>query len=899
MAERITLIRNYKPSHYKLSLKDLDFQAWTYQGTVSIDLEITQTTSSIDLNAEELKIINSELLDSNSQGPRVLQSTACYQNGDTVTISFNEELVVARSYKLVIEYEGLLNAQSTGFYRAQYKALSEPPASVARGENGSPCIVCTQFQPIGARRAFPCFDEPNMKATFSLDIELPADQTAVSNMPVATTTTTTTTTTTEETTTTEGRKRVSFETTPVMSTYLLAWAVGDLKYIETWTEREYRGSKIPVRFYATAGLEQQGRFAIEEAAKVMDFFSETFDIEYPLAKMDLVAIPEFSLGAMENWGLITGKANVFIFDEKTSASTKKELIASIVSHEVAHQWFGNLVTMDWWDELWLNEGFATWAGNYAVNYLHPDWNIWERFMGEGMEGALIRDAMRSSHPILADVPDARNVHQVFDPISYQKSCAVLNMLANHMGVDTFLSGVSSYLKQNRHGNATAEHLWRALAEASGDDIVANIKPWIEKTGHPVLTVTHEAGQLILRQSRFLAVDDMKPEEDETVWWIPLGLRSFAEKEAPIMNLSLSEKEMTMTAPDQLYLFNGSGTGFYRVEYPRDHLTKLGQKQDKMSAVEKLTILNSASALAFSGSGSSVVALLGFMQAFADETNPQVWLRMLRDFSRLGQRFNNDAELFPGIQALTRSVIGRMVQHLGWEPAAGESHLRAELRRSILEAAFLCESPSVEEAALQKNMMYAADPDKLTIDPSLLYLVWAAGARASPTDVVPTLIDQWQQSVSTESRVRFVRAVCMVQDPDVLRRLVLPFIYGTTPAGRVLRPTEMRPAIIMLAKQWPARRLQWEHIKTHWEAVVAKMGTSEGVGRVLDVCLSACTDAAEAEDIDAFFAEKDTEGFAMTLAKVKDGIMNVSRFCERERASLVAWLQKQGYMKPQQ
>ncbi|KAK8141999.1 hypothetical protein G3M48_009488 [Beauveria asiatica] len=891
MADRITLIRNCKPSHYKLSLKDLDFQAWT------IDVEITQTTSSIVLNAEELDIIHSELYDSNSQAPRVLQSTACCQNDDSVTISFDQELLIARSYRLVINYKGTLNAQSMGFYRAQYKALSEPPASVARAENGSPCIVCTQFQPIGARRAFPCFDEPNMKATFSLDIELPADQTTVSNMPVAATEATV-----------EGRKRVSFETTPVMSTYLLAWAVGDLKYIETLTAHEYRGSKIPVRFYATAGLEQQGRFAIEEAAKVLDFFSETFDIEYPLAKMDLLAIPEFSFGAMENWGLITGKANILIFDEKTSASTKKELISSIVSHEVAHQWFGNLVTMDWWDELWLNEGFATWAGNYAVHHLHPDWNIWEHFMSEGMEGALIRDAMRSSHPILAHVPDARNVHQVFDQISYQKSCAVLNMLANHMGVEAFLSGVSSYLKQNRHGNATAEHLWRALGEASGDDIVANIKPWIEKTGHPVLTVTQEAGQLTLRQSRFLAVDDMKPEEDETVWWIPLGLRSLAEKEAPVINLSLSDKTMTMPAPapDQLYSFNGSGTGFYRVEYPQDHLTKLGQEQDRMSAVEKITILNSASALAFSGPGSSV-ALLGFMQAFADETSPpHVWLRMLRDFSRLGQRFNNDADIFPGIQALTRSVVGRMVQRLGWEPAAaGESHLRAELRRSILEAAFLCESPSVREAALHMNTVYAADPDKLTIDPSLLHLVWAAGAKASPADAVPALIDQWQQSVSIESRVRFVRAMCMVQDPDVMRRLVLPFVYGTTtttttPAGRrALRPTDMRPAIAMLARQWPARRLQWEHVKTHWDAVVAKMGTSEAVGRVLDVCLSAGTDVAEAEDIDAFFADKNTDGFAMTLAKVKDGILNVSRFRERERASLAAWLQKQGYMKPQQ
>lgn len=253
------------------------------------------------MNSQEIKITKSELHDGNGATPRVISSSDCsYEvKTDTVTLSFDEELLVAKPYKLVIDYEGILNDQSMGFYRAEYKALSEPPASVARGKDGSPYIVCTQFQPVGARRAFPCFDEPNMKATFSFDIELPADQTAISNTPVETT---------EETA--NGRKRVSFEKTPVMSTYLLAWAVGDFKYVEAFTEQEYGGSKIPVRLYATAGLEQQGHYAVEQTVKAVDFFSKTFGIEYPLAKMDVLAVPEFAFGAMENWGLITGKANI-------------------------------------------------------------------------------------------------------------------------------------------------------------------------------------------------------------------------------------------------------------------------------------------------------------------------------------------------------------------------------------------------------------------------------------------------------------------------------------------------------------------------------------------------------------------------------------------------------------
>ncbi|KAJ6781498.1 hypothetical protein PWT90_06314 [Aphanocladium album] len=857
------------------------------QAMAGIDLEITQATKTIVLNAEELKIASANLHDENGDTSRVIPSSSCSceDKGDRATVSFDEELVVAKSYKLVLEYEGILNDQSMGFYRAQYKALSEPPASVARAEDGSPYMVCTQFQPVGARRAFPCFDEPNMKATFSLDIELPTDQTVISNTPVERTDDAA-----------NGLKRVSFEKTPIMSTYLLAWAIGDFKYVEGFTEQEYGGKKIPVRFYAQAGLEEQGHYAVEETIKAVDFFSKTFGIDYPLAKMDVLAVPEFTFGAMENWGLITGRTNILIFDEKTSSESKKEIICSIMCHEVAHQWFGNLVTMDWWDELWLNEGFASWAGDYAVDNFHPDWNTWQTFMTGGMEGALIRDAMRSSHPIHGDVPDARNVHEMLDLISYQKSCSVLNMLANHMGVQTFLTGVSNYLKQNMHRNATAEDLWRYLGEASGDDIVTHIKPWIQKVGHPVVTVTPEAdGQVTLRQSRFLAVDDMKPDEDETLWWIPLGFRSLSDKETPSVISALSEKQQSVTIPaDSLYLLNSSGTGFYRIEYPQEHLAKLGQRLNELTVTEKLTILNSSSALAFSGTG-SVVSLLGFLQSFADEMDPQLWTRMMRDFTRLRHRFDDDAELLPAIKSLTRSVITKMVQELGWEKTAGESHLKSDLRRALLDEGLSCDSPEIKGVALQKNILYNSDPDKLDIDPSMLYIIFGAAAKESPKEVGPELINKWQNATSTEMRARFVRAMGMIQDPEVIRDHILPFCYATTPPERVLKPTGMRALATYLAAESSSRQLQWDHVKANWDAVVAKMGTAEALSTLVNSNLVSFSDAAAVEDIDTFFADKDTNGYATIIAKCKDTVLNVDRFRKRERASLAAWLREQGFL----
>lgn len=363
------------------------------------------------------------------------------EKSQRATLVFPEDIDAANDSLLSIRYAGTMNNSMAGFYRSKYKPTVTPAKSVPTdGEHH--VMFSTQFESSDARRAFPCFDEPNLKATFDVSIEIPEDQTALSNMPEK-----------EVKREKAGLKIVVFERTPVMSTYLLAWAFGDFEYVEGFTQRKYEGKQLPCRVYTTRGLKEQGRFALDNCHQVVDYFSEIFKIDYPLPKMDLLAVHEFSHGAMENWGLVTYRTTAVLFDENQSDAKYKNRVAYVVAHELAHQWFGNLVTMDWWSELWLNEGFATWVGWLAVNHLYPDHEVWSQFVTEAMQTAQNLDSLRASHPIEVPVRDALEVEQIFDAISYLKGSSVIRMLSGHLGVETFLEGVSAYLKKHAYGTS--------------------------------------------------------------------------------------------------------------------------------------------------------------------------------------------------------------------------------------------------------------------------------------------------------------------------------------------------------------------------------------------------------------------------------------------------------------
>jgi len=633
-----------------------------------IDGELVKPTKEIVLNVLELKLLNSKI----TVGEQSWESTSFSEDtkSQRATISFPEELPVSKSASVTIEFTGELNHDMAGFYRSQYKPAAPAAASVPRDEEFH-YMLSTQFEACDARRAFPCYDEPNLKATFDFAIEIPDDQVALSNMPVK-----------ETKPSGPNKKLVAFERSPVMSTYLLAWAVGDFEYVEAFTDRKYNGKEIPVRVYTTRGLKEQGRWALEHAPKIIDYFSEQFEIDYPLPKSDILAVHEFTHGAMENWGLVTYRMTAILFDEKLSEARFRNRIAYVVAHELAHQWFGNLVTMDWWDELWLNEGFATWAGWLATDHLHPDWEVWPQFINEGMDQAFLLDSVRASHPIQVTVRDGLDVNQIFDKISYLKGCSMIRMLASNLGIKTFLKGIAIYLKKHQYSNAKTQALWESLSEASGRDVAAMMAPWIEKIGFPVVTVTEGKQEISLKQSRFLSTGDVKPEDDQTTWWVPLALKGKTGSQG-VESLALTTKESTITGVNEdFYLLNSGATGFYRVNYPESRLKFLGTQLDYLTTEDKIFIIGSAADLAFSGYGTTG-ALLSFVKGMKNETHYRVLSQALDAVNTLKSVFGEDEQVKKGLEKFTLELIESALKQVGWEAKEGENYNIPLLRKRLL------------------------------------------------------------------------------------------------------------------------------------------------------------------------------------------------------------------------
>jgi aminopeptidase N len=884
MTDREILPDNVKPKHYDVSLKDLEFKTWTYKGTVTIDSEITKPTKEIVLNTLEIKILDAKVtVDQTKSDQSISTKNFSYdEKAQRATISFDQELPVSSKAKVIIDFEGIMNNDMAGFYRSKYTPAAPAAKSVPRDDEWH-YMLSTQFESCDARRAFPCFDEPNLKATFDFEIEVPTDQVALSNMPVK-----------ETKPTKDGWNMVSFETSPLMSTYLLAWAVGDFEYVEQLTDRRYNGKQIPVRVYTTRGLKEQGRWALEHAPKIIDFFSEIFDIDYPLPKSDLLAVHEFTHGAMENWGLVTYRTTQVLYDEKTSDARFKNAVAYVVAHELAHQWFGNLVTMDWWDELWLNEGFATWVGWYAVDHLHPDWQVWAQFVNEGMEAAFRLDGIRASHPIHVPVRDALDVNQIFDSISYLKGCSAIRMLANHLGVETFLKGVSNYLKAHAYGNAKTKALWDALSEASGKDVNDIMHPWISKIGHPVLTVAEEPGQISVKQTRFLSTGDVKAEDDTTTWWIPLGLEG-KKGQSGIADLTLTKKEDTIRdIDDEFYKLNSGATGFYRVNYPPARLEKLSGQMDKLSTEDKIAIIGSTADLAFAGNGTTA-ALLTFLEGFTKESHSLVWSGILDTVGSVKSVFGEDDTIRQGLNKFVLKLIDSKVKEIGWDFPEGEDYLNGILRKTLIGNAVACGHPEITEEAYSRFNKWAENPEANPIHPSLRLSVWRSAVDKDPARAVEILKKEWFNTKSIDGKLFCLSVLGLTKDPELLKTSIIPFNFNTSPPSNAVPSADMHVLAGSLSSNIVGRPLQWDFVKNNWDAIVSKIGNPIVVDRFVNVSLSRFTDEAVVAEIDGFFADKDTSAFNRTLQTVKDKIRGRAAYKKRDADVLKEWLSTHGYI----
>ncbi|KAJ1423415.1 Peptidase M1, membrane alanine aminopeptidase, N-terminal [Sesbania bispinosa] len=653
------------PKRYDIRLKP-DLVACRFAGSVTVNVDIVAATSFIVLNAAELSVSSDAVSFTNRDSSKVFKPSRVelFEDDDILVLEFTEKLPIGLGV-LAIQFEGILNDQMKGFYRSTYEH---------NGEKKN--MAVTQFEPADARRCFPCWDEPACKATFKITLDVPQELVALSNMPI-----------TEEKI--DGNlKTVSYQESPIMSTYLVAVVVGLFDYVE-----DHTSDGVKVRVYCQVGKANQGKFALDVAVRTLELYKDYFATPYPLPKLDMIAIPDFAAGAMENYGLVTYRETALLYDDQHSAAANKQRVATVVAHELAHQWFGNLVTMEWWTDLWLNEGFATWVSYLAADSLFPEWKIWSQFLHESTEGLRL-DGLAESHPIEVEINHAREIDEIFDAISYRKGASVIRMLQSYLGAECFQRSLASYIKRHAYSNAKTADLWAALEEGSGEPVNKLMTSWTKQKGYPVVSVKVNDQKLEFNQSQFLS----SGAQGEGHWIVPITL-CFGSYDVH-KNFLLQTKSETRDVKELLgsliaedrsvnswIKLNVNQAGFYRVKYDDLLAAKLRHAVEKqlLSASDRFGILDDSFALCMAGQ-ESLTSLINLMGAYREEVEYTV-LSNLITISHKIDRIAADA--VPGLVDYFKQFFINLFQYsaerLGWDAKPGESHLDAMLRGEILTA----------------------------------------------------------------------------------------------------------------------------------------------------------------------------------------------------------------------
>ncbi|ORZ34473.1 aminopeptidase [Catenaria anguillulae PL171] len=884
--EREILPTNVVPTHYNVELTP-DLESFTFEGSVDIQVKIVEATSVVKVNVKELELHAARISLSHNKAEKTLLAASITDDSHTeqATITFPEELPAGAQATLSITFKGIHNDKMAGFYRSGYKD----------NEGKQKHMVVTQFEATDARRAFPCWDEPALKATFDVTLNVRKELTALSNMNVVS----------EEAHASKAtHKSVKFARTPIMSTYLLAFAVGELEYIESKTSPSCKAlpNPVTVRVYTTKGESGKGKFGLGCAVRILEYFSEVFGEPYPLPKMDMIAVPDFSAGAMENWGLVTYRTIYLLFDEKTSSAKTKEGVAYVVAHELAHQWFGNLVTMEWWNELWLNEGFATWVGWLATDALFPDWNIWTSFVSNDMNRAFGLDGMRSSHPIQVPVSSAREISQIFDAISYSKGASVIRMLSSWLSQEVFLAGIRKYIQRHKYGNASTNDLWTALSEASGLNVNDFMNLWTSKIGYPVLSAERKGDKVHVSQARFLSTGDVKAEEDETLWWCPLNMYTGDDEatKRTAQSTILKTREGVFQLPARpagsaidMYKLNRHQANFYRVKYAPADLEKLGEAISSGSGVlntsDRVGLVGDVFALAAAGYTSTVDALT-LLKHFNKEDEYIALNIVAEKLAHLKTVWTTEPEeVTERLNALARSIFAPTARKVGWEFHDGEGQLDVLLRTLAISVAGMNSDKDVVAQAKTRFARFIQGDDA-AIHPNLRGAVYnivlkhaAAGSRAE-FDQIKAI---WEnETLATDQRLAALAA--LGRHPDLA--LSSELLEYTLNSGKVRDQDFMYP-LRSVAANHKARVLAWQFVQNNWATLESKFKSSLSL---LSHCVSIAADWADAEfgnEVKVFFEDKDTKAVDRALGQTLEKISAQSAWLNRDRDAVAQWLKE--------
>jgi aminopeptidase N len=839
-----------QPENYKLSFTP-DLNAAKFEGDETISVQVIKPTSQIALNAADIEFHDVSITSGSTRQNAIVTPD---KDKEMALLSVAKPLA-AGSATIHITYSGILNDQMRGFYLG----------SDDQGRR----YAATQFEATDARRAFPSFDEPDYKATFDIATTIDKGMLAISNEKVL-----------SDAPAPGGKHTVRFATTPKMSSYLAALIVGDFEYVQG------EADGIPIRVYATAGKKEMGRFALEAAIQFMKYYDRYFAIKYPYGKLDLVGIPDFSAGAMENTGCITFREIALLIDEKNGSPALKKEIAEVIAHEMAHQWFGDLVTMKWWDNVWLNEGFATWMESKPVEAWKPEWHVDLDDVSDA-GASLNLDSLASTRPIHQDAETPAQINELFDGIAYGKAAAVLRMLESYLGEQTFRAGVNAYLREHQYGNATAADFWDAQAKTSGKPVDRIMPTWIIQAGAPIVDVkaqcSGDSTKVDLTQRRYYYDRSKLETPGDELWQIPLCLKGSGGETTKCELLAKREETFTLPGCSTWVLANAGAAGYYRAGYKPDAVHSMARDAEtRLTPAERIALQTDIWASVQIGR-EPVGDYLAFTQGLQSEQNRAVLEDVLVRLGYIDRYLVSDRDR-EGYRAWMRQLLTPAMDQLGWEPRPGDTDEQKDLRarlfralgydardpRALAEARSIAEQALNDPASFDHDMAFAALPLAALNGDSVFYdkLMMAMKSAKSP--------QEYYMYFSTLPRFGnpqlLERTLNFAISPEVRSQDALRLITGvlSNPAGE---------------------QLAWDFIRQHWPEVEKAGGpfaSAEVVGATGEFC-----DPAMKDQLTEFFSAREVPGAERTYKQSIERIGQCVDLKSQQEPQLASWLGRHG------
>ena len=812
------LPRGAVPTRYDVELAP-DLAAATFEGRVEITVDVVEPVGELVLNAIELDVAE----------VRVDGSDVAWHLEPAT-----ERLVISPvgglqpgAVSVVVSFTGILNDKLRGFYRSTFRDAS----------GAEHVIATTQMQATDCRRAFPCWDEPDFKAVFGITLVIDPELLAVSNGPEV-----------ERTERPGGRVAVRFADTMVMSTYLVAFVVGPL---EATAAVDVDG--IPLRVVHVPGKGHLAGFGLDVGAFCLRWFQRYYGIPYPSDKVDLLALPDFAAGAMENLGCITFRENALLVDPATATMDEQLRVADVVAHELAHMWFGDLVTMRWWNGIWLNEAFATFMELISCDAYRPDWGRWTLF-GLERSAALETDSLASTRPVEYPVHSPQDCEGMFDVLTYQKGGALLRMLEQYLGPDRFREGVSDYLRRHAYGNTETNDLWDAIEATSGEPVRRMMDSWIWQPGYPLVSVALDGDELVLRQRRF-AYDGgaLEADANPTTWLIPVHVRAGSESRTVLVDaVETRTSRADRAAP---VIVNAGGHGFYRVAYDDELRGRIsGEVLGSLDTLERYNLVDDAWNEVVAGR-LAAADFLTFLEGFGGERDLAVWQAIVLGLRGLGRLLDDDA--YPRFQARVHAFLAPVVAELG-DPVDGEDDRRGKLR-GLLAGAFAIQGADESMRARARDWYDQAEASPGSVDAELVAAATSIVAATGDEATYDRLLDGYRRATNPQEQLRHLHALAEL-DSEAL--VVRTCELAMTPEVKTQNAPFLLNLCIANRRHGAAA---WRFVRQHWTEANTAFPSNTIVRMVSSVRL--LTEETVAADVQAFFAEHPIEQAAKTLEQI--------------------------------